>query len=306
MQRYLKFSDYLKERFGERVHRVSVDAGFSCPNRDGRISDRGCIYCNNQAFSFQSRTDDKIPLDVQVKEGIDAARRRFKAQKFMVYFQAYTNTYAPKEVLKERYDVVRRFDDLVAISIATRPDCMGQQILELIDSYADDYEVWLEYGVQSVHDQTLDLINRGHRYEEFLRVFQQTRGYRIKVSAHVIIGLPGETKEMMLRTADEMSRLRIDAIKIHPLHIVKKTEMEELFTRGMYKPLELDAYVELLVSFLERLRPDIAIQRLSAYCPASLLIAPGWVSQRNKVENMIEQALEKRDTFQGRSCRHAI
>jgi len=266
---------------------VSVDAGFSCPNIDGKISDKGCIYCDNEAFSFQARSKKNFPLKKQIEEGIGAARKRFKAEKFIVYFQAHTNTYAPVKTLKENYDTIRGFKDIVGLSIATRPDCINEEILDLVESFAQDYEVWFEYGLQSIHNKTLKAINRGHTYEDFLKAFEATRRRRIKVCSHVIIGLPGETEEMILKTAEAMAGLKVDGIKIHPLHVVKGTPLEELFRREEYTPLELDEYIRLLKGFLERLWPETVIQRLSAFCPDDLLIAPKWVSHRNIVETRL-------------------
>lgn len=291
-ERYKKFSTYLKERFGTRVHKVSVDAGFSCPNRDGKISNKGCIYCNNQAFSFQARSGNKLTLKAQIEQGIKVAKRRFKAQKFIIYFQAYTNTYAPLDILRQRYDTIREFKDIVGLSIATRPDCINEEILNLIEDYADDYEVWLEYGLQSIHNKTLELINRGHHFEDFLRAVELTRRYRVKICCHVILGLPYETKEMMIETAQAMADLKIDGIKIHPLHIIKGTALEELFRRGEYIPLELNEYLDLLVDFLSYLWPETIIQRVDAYCPPELLIAPSWVAKKNRLEQELDRILK--------------
>ena len=277
---YYRYSDYLKKRFGTRVHKVSVDAGFSCPNKDGRLSKTGCIYCDNKAFSFQNHTGRKLSIEEQIESGIAWVRKHFKAEKFIVYFQANTNTYAPVNELKDKYDVIRKFKDVVSISIATRPDCVDKSILDLISGYAKDYEVWIEYGLQSVHDKTLEFINRGHNYDDFLRAFILTRSYPTKVCVHVILGLPGETEDMMMETAKEMSRIKIDAIKIHPLHVVKGTALEKLYNDGSYVPLSLDEYSRILKEFLTYLSPDIIIQRLSAYCPKEILVSPDWVSQK--------------------------
>jgi radical SAM protein (TIGR01212 family) len=284
---YYKFSAYLKEHFGTKVSKISVDAGFSCPNKDGKINRDGCIYCDNRAFSFQARQDKPLGLQKQIRDGIEAAKKKFKAEKFIVYFQAYTNTYAPINVLKQNYDVIKEFKDIVGISIATRPDCVDEDILKLIDSYADKYEVWIEYGLQSIHNKTLQLINRGHSYEDFLKTFEMTKKYRIKICVHVILGLPDETEEMMMQTAKEMARIKIDAIKIHPLHIIKDTKLNDMFKKGEYRPLELDEYIKILTKLLSSLGPEIVIERISALCPKELLVAPEWVSQRNAVENRL-------------------
>jgi uncharacterized protein len=275
---YYKYSEYLKKRFGTRVHKVAVDAGFSCPNIDGKISTAGCIYCDNKAFSFHKYSQNTLTIEDQIKSGIENARKYFKAEKFIVYFQAHTNTYAPLDKLKDIYDVIRKFKDVVSISIATRPDCVNEEVLGLISEYSKDYEAWIEYGLQSIHDKTLKFINRGHDYSDFLKAFDLTRSYPIKICVHVILGLPEETKAMMFETADEMKRIRIDAIKIHPLHVVKGTALEKLYNDGNYVPLTLDGYRDILEDFLKHLSKDIVVQRLSAYCPKDILVAPEWVS----------------------------
>jgi uncharacterized protein len=280
---YYKYSDYLKKRFGTRVRRVSVDAGFSCPNRDGKLSTEGCIYCNNKAFSAQHRSGYNMPVEEQIELGMKESRKRFRAEKFIVYFQAFTNTYAPIERLKDVYDKIKQFKDIVSVSIATRPDCIDKDVLSLISSYAEDYEVWIEYGLQSVHDNTLKFINRGHSYHDFLNAFFMTRRYPIKICAHVILGLPYETKAMMVETARQVSSLKIDGIKIHPLHVVKDTKLELLYSQGEFKPLSLNEYESILYNFMSFLSPDIVVQRLSAYCPKEILVAPDWVGKKQQI-----------------------
>jgi radical SAM protein (TIGR01212 family) len=299
-ERYYKFSEYLKERFGCRVHKVSLDAGFSCPNKDGRLGEGGCIYCDNRAFSHNSRISTPPPVEEQIKNGIEFGKRRYNAKKFMVYFQAYTNTYASPDVLKEKYDVVRKFDDIVGLAIGTRPDCVNEEILNLIEGYTSDYEVWIEYGLQSIHGKTLKLINRNHTYKDFLKAIEMTKNRNIKICAHIIIGLPGETEEEILQTAKALAQLKVDGVKIHPLHIVKGTKLEELYREGKYKPLEMEDYVELAVKFLQLLPEDMVIQRIAADCPRELLVAPEWLNNKQLVLNMIEKLLEEKDTHQGK------
>jgi len=280
-----KFSTYLKERFNAKVYKVSVDAGFSCPNRDGTIGREGCSYCDNKTFSFLKRSGDQPSLDDQIAQGIEAVKKKFKAEKFIIYFQPHTNTYAPLDKLKETYDVVRKFKDIVGISIATRPDCIDEKILSLIDTYAGDYEVWIEYGLQSIYNETLLAINRGHTYEDFLKALELTRRYRVKVCAHIIIGLPGETEEMILNTAKAMADLKIEGIKIHPLHVVKGTPLATLFKNGGCRAFSFSEYLDLLTKFLDLLWPKTVVQRISAYCPPNLLIAPDWISHKNILEH---------------------
>jgi len=297
--RYNRFSKYLKERFGCRVYKVSIDAGFSCPNKDGKLSKDGCIYCDNRAFSFNTRISPG-PIKAQIEQGMSFARERYGAEKFIVYFQSCTNTYAPLEVLKKRYDIIREFEDIVGISISTRPDCVNGEILDLIEDYSREYEVWIEYGLQSIHNETLELINRQHLYRDFLKAFKQTRKRKkINICVHVIIGLPGETKEKILATAKELGRFKLEGIKIHPLHIIKGTKLYELWQAGRYRPLELDTYVEIVTGFLEYLRPNTVIQRISADCPEEFLAAPLWIREKTLVLNMIDKKLAENDTFQG-------
>lgn len=296
LNRYYKFSRYLQNRFEQRVHKISVDAGFSCPNREIAPA-QGCIFCNNQGFSLNSRE----AIDLQIKQGIAFNRKRFGAKKFIVYFQSYTNTYANLDILKERYDVVKRFDDIVGISIGTRPDCINEEILDLIDSYTRDYEVWIEYGLQSIHNTTLELINRGHTYEDFLRAILKTRKReRIKVCSHTIIGLPQETEVMIMETAKELGRLKLDGIKIHPLHIIKGTRLEKMFCQGLYKPLEMEEYIDLCTRFLEHLWTETVIQRITADCPKEFLVGPMWILQKGKVLEGIDAKLLMENRFQGR------
>ncbi|HIE43746.1 MAG TPA: TIGR01212 family radical SAM protein [Candidatus Omnitrophica bacterium] len=297
--RYYKFSSYLKEQFGCRVHKVSIDAGFSCPNKDGRFSRDGCIFCDNRGFSFNTRITPK-PVEIQIEEGMKIGKIRFKAEKFIVYFQAYTNTYAPLEVLKEKYRVVKKFNSIVGIAIGTRPDTVDEEILNLIESYSREYEVWIEYGLQSIHDKTLKLINRNHTYRDFLKAVEATRDRNIKICAHVILGLPGESEEEILTTAKELGKFRLDGVKIHPLHIIKGTKLEGLYREGEYKPFGLDEYVGVLVKFLEYLCPDTVIQRITADCYRQLLVAPEWILKKSLLLQRIEKRLEEKNTFQGR------
>lgn len=299
MKRYRTFSSYLKERFGCKVHKISVNAGFSCPNIDGTLSDKGCIFCDNYAFSPSLKLTN-LSLEEQIKTGMDYGRKRFGAEKFIVYFQPFSNTYGDIKTLKEKYDVIKKFQDIVGISIGTRPDCIDEEKLELIESYSENYEVWIEYGLQSVHNKTLKLINRNHTYEDFLKAIDITRGRKIKICAHVIIGLPGENEDDIILTAKECGRLRIDGIKIHPLYIVKGTEMEELYKKGEYQVMDMERYIDVLIKFLEHLWKDTVIQRLTADCPSEFLVAPLWIREKEKFLSLIDEKMEKLNTYQGK------
>lgn len=294
-QHYKKYSHYLKERFGVPVRRISVDAGFSCPNRDGKIGTTGCIYCDNPSFSYNSRSTTTRPsVREQIEHSIAASIHHFGTctQKYVLYFQAYTNTYASPEKLKEIYDVIREYKDIVGLSIATRPDCVDDAVLDVIASYCNDYDVWIEYGVQSMHNSTLEFIQRGHRYEDFLDAFARTRARGIKICAHIILGLPNETDAMMMETAREMGRLAVDGIKIHPLYVVRSTPMEQLYRDGKYTPLTLDQYAQLAAQCVTCLHPDTVVQRFTAACPKELLVAPEWIGYKNKVVGRIEDQLK--------------
>jgi radical SAM protein (TIGR01212 family) len=295
---YYKFSDYLKKRFGCRVHKITVDAGFSCPNIDGTLSKNGCIFCDNYSFSPPVRTKN-IPLTKQIEEGIEYGKRRYKAEKFIVYFQPYSNTYAPVDILKERYDVAKNFPDIVGISIGTRPDCIDEEKLSLIQGYTERYEVWIEYGLQSIHDRTLKLINRNHTYIDFLKAVERTKGRNIKICAHIIIGLPGETKEDILETAKECGRLKLDGIKIHPLYIVKGTALEKMFNSGKYQPLGFDRYIEIAAEFIGYLPPETVIHRFTADCPEEVLVGPLWIREKQKIIRCLEEYMLGKGLFQG-------
>ncbi|MBU1863352.1 MAG: TIGR01212 family radical SAM protein [Candidatus Omnitrophica bacterium] len=300
MERYYKFSQYLRKQFGCRVQKVTVDAGFSCPNRDGKLSTEGCVYCDNRGFSFNTRLPARS-IEEQITEGIAAGRERFKAEKFMVYFQAFTNTYATLDVLKKRYDAIRQFDNVVALAIGTRPDCVNEEILDLIDSYSQDYEVWLEYGLQSIHDTTLTQINRHHTFNDFFNTVKLTRRYNnINICVHIILGLPGETEDDMIKTAVALGDLKVEGVKIHPLHVVKGTKLEERYHEGLYVPLTLEKYVKIVKDVLECLSPQTVIQRITADCPSDMLIAPLWIREKANVLGKIDELLAHYDSFQGK------
>ena len=302
--RYFSFSEYLKKTFNAKVYRVTVDAGFTCPNRDGTKGTGGCIYC----YAGSEYNPDKKLLSVeeQIAIGIERVRRRYGAENFLIYFQAFTNTYAPVEKLKEIYDTVRKFNEVVGIIIGTRPDCVPDEVLKLINSYTEDYLVWIEYGLESPHFKSLKWMKRGHGVSDFIDAVLRTRQFeKIKICAHVILGIPLEDKEDMLETADFLSAIRIDGVKIHPLHVIKNTKLAEIYEREKFSLLDLDSYVNLAVRFIERLRPNIVVQRVTGEAPENLLIAPKWCShkEKNKVINLIRKRMEELDTYQGAKCR---
>ncbi|RME00936.1 MAG: TIGR01212 family radical SAM protein, partial [Deltaproteobacteria bacterium] len=224
----------------------------------------------------------------------------FKAEKFFAYFQAFSNTYAPLPVLRERYEVIRRFPRIVGLSVGTRPDCVSRPVIELLAHFCETHEVWVEYGLQSAHDETLKRVNRGHRVADFLEAVERTRPFGIRICAHVILGLPGEDRGMMMETARFLAGLPIDGVKIHLLHIMRGTPYETMFRQGKIGVLSEGAYVSLVCDFLERLPPHFTIQRLTANAPPDILVAPAWCRSQRATRNAIEAELRRRKSFQGR------
>ncbi len=274
-QPYNDYNTYLRNRYGRKVYRIALDAGFTCPNRDGTKGRGGCIYCNERG-SRASYANPGIPVRKQLEWRISYLKEKRGAGKFIAYFQAFSNTYAPVERLKAVYDEVLPFENIVGISIGTRPDTIDEEKLRLIASYKDRYEVWMEYGLQTIHDRTLEAINRCHAYKDFLFAVHITRKFDIPICAHVILGLPQETKEDMMATARELKRLEIDGVKIHLFHVLKGSRLEEIYKRGEVKLLAQDEYVELVRAFLANLSPKTIIHRLTAEGPRSEHIAPEW------------------------------
>lgn len=298
--RYYAFGRYLRQRYGCRVHKITLDAGFTCPNRDGTRGRGGCTFCNNVGFSPNSRMAPSLVRE-QLTKGIVNAGRRHKAARFIAYFQAYSNTHAPVECLRSLYDQVWGFPEVVGLSIGTRPDCVDREKIELIAEYTPRGEVWIEYGLQSAHDHTLQAINRGHNYQEFLNAVQWTAGRGIKICVHTILGLPGENREMMLETHRRLANLPIDGIKIHLLHIMRDTLMERQYHGGELVILERPQFVSLVVDVLEMLRPEVVIQRMHADAPPDVLIAPNWCLDKSGVLKDIKEELRQRNSWQGKS-----
>jgi len=302
-QRYNDLNTYLRNLFGCRVQKISIDAGLSCPNRDGTLSTGGCIYCNALGSGTGAYAKG-LSITDQLVQGKEALSRRYKAKKFIAYFQSFSNTYAPVDKLKSLYDEALAVNGVVGLSIGTRPDCINEAILELLQSYAKDYLIWIEYGLQSAHDSTLALINRGHNFQAFQKAVDATKNRGIKICAHVILGLPDEDRNNMLETAKVIANIGIDGVKIHLLYVIKGTPLEKLYREGKYRCLEQQEYAELVCDFLEYLPSDMVIQRLTGDPHPDELVAPEWSLKKTETLKMIKDILEKRDSWQGKQpCR---
>ncbi|MFP4445435.1 MAG: TIGR01212 family radical SAM protein [Desulfosudaceae bacterium] len=296
---YLDFNTYLRSVYGCRVQKITLDAGFSCPNRDGRISTGGCIYCNPRGSGTGAHARGES-VTGQLLAGRAALARRYKAKKFIAYFQAFTNTYGPLGRLRALYDEALAVKDVVGLSVGTRPDCVDDNVLALLQGYAAAGSmVWLEYGVQSASDATLARINRGHDFVCVEKAVKAARDRGILLCAHIILGLPGESRADMLHTAAEMARLGLDGLKIHLLYVVKDTPLADLYERGRYQCLAFEEYVDLVCDVLERLPADMVIQRLTGDPHPGELVAPAWAREKRKTLDAIGRTLTDRGTCQG-------
>ncbi len=301
-RRYNDLNSYLRGLFGCRVQKISLDAGLTCPNRDGTISTGGCIYCNARGSGTGAHARG-VSISDQLIEAKAYLARRYKAKKFLAYFQSFSNTYAPAERLKALYDEALAVEDVVGLSIGTRPDCIDPEILNLLQEYARHHLVWMEYGLQSANDATLSLINRGHDGNCFGDAVAATRGRGIKICAHVILGLPGENRADMMHTAKTLADLGIDGVKLHLLYVIRGTELEARFQQGAYRCLRQQEYIDLVCDFIERIPVDMIIQRLTGDPHPEELVAPRWALKKSENLARIKQTLEERDSWQGKYYR---
>jgi uncharacterized protein len=297
-KRYNDLNTYLRSLFGCRVQKITVDAGLTCPNRDGTVSTGGCIFCNSRGSGTGAHLQGLTITD-QVTQGKKHLGRRYRAKKFLVYFQSFSNTYAPVDKLQKLYDEALADEDVVGLSIGTRPDCVDLPVLDLLQGYAGQRLIWIEYGLQSASDKTLELINRGHDVRSFKNAVNATLNRGIKICAHVILGLPGETREDMLTTARTISELGVDGVKIHLLYVVRGTPLEEMYRKGGYRCLEQQEYVDLVCDFLEHIPPQMVIQRLTGDPHSDELVAPQWACEKTDTLRKINETLENRNSWQG-------
>ena len=303
MRRYNSQADFIKEKYGVRLQKLVVDAGFTCPNRDGAKGRGGCTFCDNNAFHPNYSTPDKS-ITRQLEEGIGFHRGRYRrAGGYLAYFQPYSNTYAPLEKLKQMYGEALAHPEVRGIVVGTRPDCVDDAKLDYLAGLAKDHIVIVEYGIESCYDPTLEHINRGHTFADAVRAVEMTAERGLHTGAHFILGLPGETREMMLSAAGKINALKIDSVKFHQLQIIKGTKMEEEYAQHpeRFEKFTLDGYIDFFVDILERLRPDLVIERFAGEVPPRFVNSTPWGLVRNvELLRMLEERLECRETYQGR------
>lgn len=296
-KRYNQFSAHLKNKFGAKVYKITLDAGFSCPNRDGTISKGGCIFCDDGG-SFSQAHSNLLSIEEQVKVGIKNLSERFKAEKFMSYFQAFSNTYKPVGELEKIYNSSLCDERIIGLSIGTRPDCVDDDKLKLISGYKDDYYTWIEYGLQSIHDKTLKKINRGHDFDCFLRAYEKTKEYGINVCVHVIFGL-WESHDEIMQTAKKLAELKVDGVKIHQLCALENTKLADMYRAGEVDFMSEDDYIKTVCDFLEYLPPETTIHRLAGNGFSKTLIEPQWLGKKMDCLNKIDREFLSRGTYQG-------
>ncbi len=300
------YSSYIRRKFGERVQKISVNAGFTCPNRDGKISRDACMYCTNKSFSpFYCNSDDSISK--QLAKGISFFSPKYKAQKYLAYFQTFTNTYADVDTLKTKYEEALSVPDVIGMVISTRPDCIDEEKLNLISKYAKDKYVEIEFGLESTKNSTLELINRGHTFEQAVEAIQLVNTYGIMCGVHLILGLPYESESDIYSHAEKISQLPISTLKLHQMQVLKETRLEKFY---MQEPqsivdLSLDNYVRMVSNFLDMLNPEIIVERLTSESPRDMLVYPDWNGKKNfEIAHIVNSYMKRNGMFQGR--RYAV
>ncbi len=301
--RYNSLGQHLRRRFGGRVQKVSVDAGFSCPNVDGSVAVGGCTFCDNRSFS-PSRRIQLRQISDQIDHGIRGLKKRYsKCKGFIAYFQPATNTYAAVDRLRVVYEQALVHPDIVGMAIGTRPDCVPDDVLDLLEEFAGRTYLSVEYGIQTIHDRSLDWMNRGHHYDVFPDAVARSRGRGFEICGHIILGLPGESHADMLASADEMARQQLDSIKIHNLYAVKNTPLADQVVQGEVTLMQRDDYVRTVVDFLERLPPSMIVERVSGDAPRDFFVGPDWCLDKSAVLLALRNEFERRDSWQGKSWR---
>jgi len=299
--RYYSYSWYLRRRFGGRVQKVSIDAKFTCPNVDGTVAKGGCTFCDNRSFS-PSRREPIRDISDQIANGIERLKRRYKVDQFIAYFQPATNTYAPVERLRPLYEQALAYENIVGLSIGTRPDCVAPDVMDLLEQFASQTFMSVEYGMQTIHNRSLDWMNRGHHHDATIDAIERSRGRGFHICLHVIIGLPGESHDDLMETAAEITRLNVDSVKIHNLYCVKNTKLADQVAAKEVSLMERDEYIESLVDFMERIPADTLVERTIGDAPPQFFVGPSWCLDKSSVLRAIDAEWERRDSWQGRKC----
>ena len=297
-KRYHTWNYYLRNNFGEKVFKVSLNAGFTCPNLDGKISRGGCTYCSNSG-SGDFAGNPANPLSEQFAEIKAMMHKKWPHAKYIAYFQAYTNTYAPLEVLKQKYEEALTFENVIGLSVSTRPDCFDDDVVDYLDELNKRTNLWVELGLQTIHDETSKIINRGHDYKTFLEGLKKLQDRNIKVVVHIINGLPGEDYDMMMETAKAVAKMNVDGVKIHLLHVIKNTALAKSLEKNEFSLMDRDEYINLVCDQLEIFPPEMVIHRLTGDGKRDELIGPMWSLKKWEVLNDIDKTLKERDSYQG-------
>lgn len=298
-KRFFSLNESLKKRFGEKIYKISLNGGMTCPNRDGTLGTGGCIFCS-RGGSGEFAADKALPIAEQIEQGKNLVAKKIKNGRYIAYFQAFTNTYAPVEYLEKIFTEAISHPDIAVLSVATRPDCLPDDVISLLERLNRIKPVWVELGLQTIHEQTARIINRGYPLSCFESALSALKKAGIEVVVHTILGLPGEDENMIYQTMDYLSRAGIHGIKLQLLHVLKDTRLEEIYSSGGYVPLERRQYIDLVVGCLERLDPSIIVHRITGDSPHGMLIAPEWASCKWPVLNDINRRLAELDTFQGK------
>lgn len=298
---YNEFGTYLRSIFGCKVQKITIDAGFTCPNRDGKVGRGGCTYCNNQTFN-PAYCHRHLPVREQMTEGISFFAHKYPTMRYLAYFQAYTNTYDSLDKLKEKYEEALEVDGCVGIVIGTRPDCMPEELLDYLQELSQRTFVLVEYGIESTDDTTLLRINRGHDYACAADAVKRTAARGIPVGAHIILGLPGEDRDALMHQASILSQLPITTLKLHQLQLIRGTRMAKEYEESPddFSLFALDDYIETVIDYIERLRPDIVLERFASQSPKELLIAPDWGVKNHELVDKVKRRMRERSTYQGR------
>ena len=298
-KRYHTLNQELRDRFGKKVIKISLDAGFTCPNRDGTLGEGGCLYCSARG-SGDFAGDRELSVRAQFAEVKDRLKKKWPTADYIAYFQAYTNTYAPAAELRKVYETALAEEDVVGLSVSTRPDCLPEDVLAYLEELHGRTYLWVELGLQSIHDKTLAWLKRGHDYRQFLRGLEQLHERGVRVCAHIILGLPGESREEMLETARALAGLPLAGLKIHLLHVLRGTPLAVIYEDRPFPLLTKEEYVELTADILEILPPEMVIHRLTGDGPPDDLLGPLWSRRKWEVLNAIDAELERRDSWQGK------